>query len=182
MTTIAFKDGIMAADSAITGDGVLWGYSDKIFKRTDSKFVIGVSGPVENISRIQNWCDTQSSIGSLDSISLSDNVDLLIVDCNTQQLYLFQNGVVFGFNQPIMAIGTGREFALGAMAAGATAEQAVEIARYYDNNTSGPIKTLPTSYTSKTKKSKTPDSFVDSTGTVFQAIDNIPGSIFPVKE
>lgn len=52
-------------------------------------------------------------------------------------------GEIVEVEERMCAVGSGYQFALGAMAAGKTAKQAVEIACRYDNNSQAPVRVVP---------------------------------------
>jgi len=55
---------------------------------------------------------------------------------------LYEQGGTIIFKPPFFAMGSGKEFALGAMGQGASAEQAVDVAMRFDPGTGGEIMVL----------------------------------------
>lgn len=139
MTTVVYKSGVMAADTRITlGGHVVSDAKQKIFKLPDGS-VVGVAGGaaqfetfLEDISQMTNPIQYQN-----------DELDSL-------EAILVKNGSVFAFEGAsgrfielgeveVAAIGSGGDFAIGAMAAGASPAEAVEIAARYDAMTGGSV-------------------------------------------
>lgn len=144
MTTIAYKDGILAGDSQMTrGDEKCIGVQ-KVFKT--AHFLVGFAGSFSNVMPVYRWL-TEYERHVTDPAQMylewhtvpeyGDGYSLLLVDRaggiwtagkNNPPVY-----VPGGFD----ATGSGSEFALGAMAAGASAPEAVAIAAKYDIYTGG---------------------------------------------
>lgn len=135
MTTIAYRDGVMAADSLSTSDGIAMGTVAKAIRREDGA-MCGAAGSTSLIRALLAWFENGEG---------GDKPDLK--DNGAQALIIRPTGSTewhdeFGFHvisAPFFAIGSGRDVALGAMAAGASAEEAVEHAIRFDINSGGPI-------------------------------------------
>ncbi|MCK9600315.1 MAG: hypothetical protein M0R06_14820 [Sphaerochaeta sp.] len=65
--------------------------------------------------------------------------------------YLADDGSVVLNSEGLYAVGSGSEFAIGALAHGSSPEEAVAIAARYDSYTGGPIRTLFVPNTKETK-------------------------------
>ena len=134
MTTIAFKDGIMAYDTLITADDKVFSKKDKAFRING--YVVGCSGFLHDIDKFLEWVRAE-----MPENKPKVDVDAIIHD--GFKVRIVSKGCVL--SKPIddfCAVGTGSEYAIGAMAMGATAKQAVEIAKKYDRATGGRIKTI----------------------------------------
>jgi len=168
MTTIAFKDNTFAADSRCSSN-----YSSRHTTRCDklhrlkSGAILGCAGAD----------DTRGLVALLDNIAsselLPDTEALSDIRQNTTALLLFPNGdlwqieidmipyentdewnaSVFQIKEPFAAIGSGEEFALGAMEFGATAEEAVKCACKWDLNSALPVITMGIDTPIKRRKS-----------------------------
>lgn len=69
------------------------------------------------------------------------DADFDIIEVNPRGLFLWDQKLIpIQLNEPFYAIGTGAAYAMGALAAGATPEQAVLIAANFDTNTRGPVE------------------------------------------
>lgn len=155
MTTIAFKDDMMVCDSCWSCDDAIDSLMTKI-TRLSSGALIGQAG--DNDARaIERLLDKVKSPAGL---PLRD--ELLKIRLSYMGLLVFPRGRIFkvgltnlpesnwgdDFDQevgiweistPFAAIGTGKEFAMGAMAAGKSAAESVRIACRYDINSRLPI-------------------------------------------
>lgn len=136
MTTIAYKDGVIAYDSRITSDSLITDDDrDKRIERNGVSFFL--SGPT---------CDYEKLISSYFGDAVKGTVDAsaLVLDKG----YL----KIIGWNEkdgcwacPVpsdrpYAIGSGSHFAWAAMDMGASAEQAVEAASRRDSSTGGKVR------------------------------------------
>lgn len=138
MSVVVYKDGIMAADSkAYGGKGQCSpGWKRKAHRLEDGTRVGVVSACPGEPERFVAWL----AAGADPEAWKGDKPDLraLIVKPNGD-VYLAADSCYF--SGPIQcdcyAIGSGSEFAFGAMAMGASAEQAVRIAMMHDPNCGG---------------------------------------------
>ncbi len=136
MTTIAYKDGILAVDSAVTCDG-RWEGNCKKWLKCDGA-VAALSGQATVLGCLRIGVD-RDGYPDFDMSKLHESELLLVsragIFCVTKVGFL-------KIEAPFAAVGSGAAIAYGAMEAGATAEKAVEIACKYDNATRGPITAL----------------------------------------
>jgi ATP-dependent protease HslVU (ClpYQ) peptidase subunit len=168
-TVIALEndDGMaMYADSQINSNGRPYFHTDMVKIIERNKYVIGVAGYVSALQAIENnWTPPNLSAtfkGSLYSFmitkvapSLKEFIDSskMFSDKQKEDGDLFSvlialHGQVFEIDQDYSvarrddgcyAIGSGSDFALGALMAGATAHEAMEIAARNDVNTHAPF-------------------------------------------
>lgn len=129
MSTIAYKDGCMAADRKLSADGVLSGEVNKV--EIIEGQIVAWCGDIQDFIAFKEWfCDgckhddrpTIDSFGAL-SVDSSGNVKTYDNKCRSYQV-----------KAPFHVNGSGHAIAVGAMAAGASAEEAVRIACVYDCN------------------------------------------------
>jgi ATP-dependent protease HslVU (ClpYQ) peptidase subunit len=164
MTTIAFKDGIMASDSCISGGGY-YGASVNKVQRTSAGALIGWCGEADNravltlIDKVKKPAQlpTKQEIAACLTdcqvlIAFGPN-SLYIVGCDEDDSGRY-HGYVNVCNLGAAAIGSGSHLALGAMLAGKSAREAVSIACKIDNNSKLPVNSM--SFTPKTTKPKPP--------------------------
>jgi ATP-dependent protease HslVU (ClpYQ) peptidase subunit len=121
MTTIAYKDGIMAADTSSVGNGVFSSRSRKIF--LNEEYCVAGAGAPEAARRFLKKQETGE-------VYDGEKDNLLIYDFNNN-LLLGQDKGKWTYNldgDTPVSFGTGREIALGAMDHGASAIEAVKIA------------------------------------------------------
>lgn len=139
MTTIAYKDGIIAYDSRVTR-GSLIDHDDyeKLIHRQGHRFLLSGSGP-----------DFPALLDEFFGVSTSDRpLDAHGLAITNGRLYLIGHEAESGFwiddvwpDRPF-ATGSGRDFALAAMDMGASAKKAVKVASKRDVYTGGKIRTL----------------------------------------
>ncbi|MDU9394549.1 MULTISPECIES: proteasome subunit beta [Pseudomonas] len=138
MTTIAYKDGIIAYDSQITrGDVITYDDYEKCLERDGVKFIC--SGAVPDFARLVDAYFGGTPEGSIDVTAMvldGEQLMMVAVDDNTG---LWKSPIML--DRPY-AIGSGTPYAFAAMDMGASAEKAVEMAAKRDTSTGGKIRTL----------------------------------------
>lgn len=140
MTTIAYRDGVMAADSGCFNNGLYEGEVDKIWVMPDVG-VMACCGEYGAILKVVEWLKDGAQPNRKPRLSKESQFAGLLITPEGEVLH-YQIGlrplrIVADFH----AIGSGRQIAVGAMAAGASAEQAVQIACHYDRISMAPVKT-----------------------------------------
>jgi len=142
MTTIAYKDACMVSDSQMTNGSIKVMGIHKVF-RTNG-LLVGIAGPAQRINQCLNWlmrceelCQSSGKEVTLDRFHQLESPDLgdeeieMLVVCQTTACVHIVNQyghcIELGENAPF-AIGTGQNFAMGALYHGASAREAVEIA------------------------------------------------------
>lgn len=147
MTTIAWDGNVMAADSMLVGSYGLTSRTDRKIRR-GRDFIAGWAG---NYAQYDKWWSQVKDSLFVDVIAAgypewkdgeNDPAIMIIHDgliyLHTQGLFYQHEGPI-DYGLPCWAIGTGRDFALGAMAAGKSAFAAVLIASNFDQSTGGHI-------------------------------------------
>jgi ATP-dependent protease HslVU (ClpYQ) peptidase subunit len=138
MTTIAYRDGIMAADRAahLGNDWKKPDRATKIIHLADGSLFAG-TGDTGVFSKLLEWFQTpEVDRGERPEIS---ECDALLLDPDGR-LWFFTGAGKRLVDAPFAAIGSGAPVAYGAMYAGATAPRAVEIAALVDPWTGGEIQ------------------------------------------
>ena len=138
MTTIAYRDGVMAADTALIGGGVVEGAFKKIAQShgTDGPTTIGCAGSAGYFQPFVDWVRGKGEKPAPDK---DDGFDALVVRPDGSVEAYDRLMVALPIEAPFHAIGSGKELARGAMAAGATAEEAVKIACLFDTGSCEPV-------------------------------------------
>ena len=157
MTTIAYKDGIMAADSKCTDSwsGAFVTKTHKIW-RLKNKALVGQCGDADSrdvfallenatprkMPTRQALADTKCS-GSY--IVAFPKGQVFLVDIETRDMGdgAEWSGSSLEMEERWCAVGSGQQFALGAMAAGKSAQDAVLIACRYDSFSQAPVRVVP---------------------------------------
>ncbi len=144
MTTIACKDGVMAADTLMKGEYIDQVEFTKIFRISNlSTVCVGVAGDAEAVELFASWAKN----GCLDG-----SYPARLKDLDYEAIILSKNGSIKSFVKSsfslnigdVAAIGSGAKFAMGAMMAGASANEAVEIACKLDVYSAVPIDVIDT--------------------------------------
>lgn len=140
MTIICYRDGVMAADSLISSMEIRRGRVRKIV-RTETGWLCGASGYCGEVVRFLEW--SRTAIGAAEakfSIDVEDGDFAAVAVSPAGEVEHFDHkGHRFYVEAPFYAIGAGREIAIGAMAHGASAEQAAQYAIDWAVSCGGPV-------------------------------------------
>lgn len=147
MTTIAYRGGILAADKqAWLGRGETGHTTKTKIRRLKDGSLIGVSSAIVGAGDVlMDWIDAGGDYADRPVVEMRDLVNdfaiLQALPSGTMKVWLdsFQPTVI---TAEFHAIGSGSSYALGAMARGAFAVEAVGIACQYDNFSGGGIDAL----------------------------------------
>lgn len=137
MTTIAYRDGIMVADGRRqNGNEVKVGECEKITFLDDC--IIGASGEVVTLEKFLEWMKDGADKRCKPDIEKPFTAIVVYAD---EVVEIWTQGLMPMMQEaPFYACGSGYELAMGAMAHGATAEEAVVIACEYDAHSDGPLQ------------------------------------------
>lgn len=142
MTTIAIRDGLIAADSLIAYSSITNGHREKI--EDCGRYAVALAGLAKLRKPLEKWvregCKAERVPQTL--LDHEDKFSALIIDRLVGQVYEFDEGDLVPVYADYTAIGSGALLAIGAMAHGATAEEAVLAAARHDKNTGGPVTSL----------------------------------------
>lgn len=139
MTCIAVsvKHGVLAADTRCSADGVMFGVS-KV--RRIGKRVLAAAGDWDYVLKFWELIKGKSN----KEIGLHDEANLEAIELNEDGIFLYSGaGKRYRINDEFFAIGSGAPYAIGAMAMGATPEEAVALAARFDPATGGAIEVFP---------------------------------------
>lgn len=141
MTTIAVRDGIMAADTRGTVNGLIF-EARKLHRVFDS--IVGIAGNAGDGGQFVDWLRGGGDMKAPPAfVSYNDqdgpDFDALVLDAGGVTLWTqyFQPLKLLG---PYFAIGSGAMAAMAAMEMGADAETAVAIAMKVDLHTGGDVE------------------------------------------
>jgi 20S proteasome alpha/beta subunit len=147
MTIVAYKDGVIAADTLVCEQTLKVGHTTKITALAGGG-VAGAAGEFALAQRFLTWA-AQHNTCELRRFDIGENVDGFVGLIVTPNEYRMGEVVRYDFRgnparifAPFAAIGSGTDMAFGAMAAGATAKEAVAIAIQYDPYCGGDIHSL----------------------------------------
>lgn len=139
MTTIAYRDGVVAADTQATdGHGCTNGRVLKVERR--GPFLAAAAGQACLARRFLDWFRS-GLVGEPEPGNDERNADGMIFmpDGRIVEFSPLGSKTVFA---DFYATGSGMDYALGAMAMGASAEEAVRVAARFDSSTGGRITVL----------------------------------------
>lgn len=145
MTTVAYRDGVLAFDEQVTWGNVKWATTTKARRIGD--MIVACSGCSSLCHAYLQWVeDNPALVLGLAPIQewkqgAERDFDALII--TNSGIYSHDGaGKPYPVKAAYLAIGSGMPFALGAMEMGATAVEAVKVAAKLDNSTGGKIRTL----------------------------------------
>jgi len=139
VTTIVFKNGTLAADTALTsGADAHAGEMSKIAKCED--FMGGASGGILEVSKFLEWVVQGADFDDLPKFE--EKFNAFLIDKTHKVRVVGKEGISHPIKSPFYAIGSGEEAAKGALLMGATAEEAVQAAIHVDLYTGGSVEAL----------------------------------------
>lgn len=138
MTTVAYRNGILAGDKAIFVTDHLT-TSTKIWRLKDGRLV-GGSGLLSVVNVWREWLENGGDRPAI-LADKEDGIRGVIIDTQGRMWRHDPYGVWLDEGE-FLAIGSGAHHALGAMAFGASAAQAVKVASQFDPWTSSEINIL----------------------------------------
>lgn len=145
MTTIVYRDGVLAADRRVSKCDVTIGGALKIHEvRSPGAGLLGwvaCQGWAADGPTVAKWLQAWPDMGEAPK---------RVAACDVGGLFMLKSGEVFhiGGDAPFThaaefhAVGSGWEIATGAMAMGATAVEAVEVAARFDQGTGGGVDSV----------------------------------------
>lgn len=139
MSVVTVRDGVMAVDSACTDNDDMMGCVRK-WAEVPDKFGGGFAGGVGHIAVIQKVMAEFVESGTF--TGLNEGSELVWLRADGSVSYLTNDGPIDGIEAEFFATGSGKSLARGAMAAGATAEEAANIACRFDVGCWGPVHVL----------------------------------------
>lgn len=137
MTTVCYRDGILAADSQVTDSSIIVGTVRKFDVLPDGG-VVCTCGRLSDQQRFFDWIvsdkndDKKPKVESdFEAVHIGPGGEIMWYGSDLQP-YQFDHGGYW-------SIGSGFQLAMGAMAHGATAEEACRIACKHDIGSSEPV-------------------------------------------
>lgn len=139
MTVVCYKDGILAADSQMSaGDAIVTLSFKKLAKGPG--VIGGFSGRANNIPTYRKWVKK----GAKKKDIPSKNTDGMIIRGTKKdpKIYIVDDGLLIRIYDKTHAVGSGANVALGAMSAGASAQEAVRITMKHNHSCGGKVMTV----------------------------------------
>lgn len=139
MTTICTNGRAMAGDTLATlGSEPVRISRQKVHRLSDGR-IVGVAGASGFADRVLRWVERGAHVDDAPKATGPDGYSVLVLEPNGRVTYCDSSvPQLLEVGSPA-AIGSGREYALGAMAAGATPEAAVAIASRLDVYSGGVV-------------------------------------------
>jgi ATP-dependent protease HslVU (ClpYQ) peptidase subunit len=137
LTTIVYRDGVLAGDSrAYSGDKHPIGSKLKIRRLTDGT-LLGASSTIPGAGeKVLDWY----AGGQKEDFDLPDHFTLLVAKPNGEVFYANDSAIFSGpLTSDFFSIGSGEQYAHGALLMGASAVEAVRAACFADAWTDFPI-------------------------------------------
>lgn len=143
MTTIAYRNGVLAGDSrAYSGERMPIGTKTKVHRLSDGSLFGVSSGCIGADALVRAWVEDGCKPEQKDQVK-PENFQLLLIRPNGDVFFARDNLSLSGpLVAPYVAIGTGAEYAMGAMEMGADSATALSVAIKLDPFSGGPITTL----------------------------------------
>lgn len=145
MTTIAYRDGLMASDTrAYSGDKHPIGFKSKISRLGDGTLIGISSSTVGAPTEFLSWLLDQPIGERYESVSEDPLPVQALVVCPDGRAYYWDDGKAFTgpLRADFFAIGSGEQTALAALLLGRSAEEAVELAKQVDPWTGGKVEVM----------------------------------------
>jgi ATP-dependent protease HslVU (ClpYQ) peptidase subunit len=148
MSTVAYKDGIIAGDTMMSFGSELIGGVRKV-GRTEN-FLFGYVGQMSGMYRMYKWVnnlpeytDPNDFYEHADTLNMGDIDGSAILISRTEDIWaLSAAGGMILLRRAYESVGSGSTYALGALASGASAIEAVKTAITLDAYTGGKVETV----------------------------------------
>jgi hypothetical protein len=141
MTTIAYRNGVLAADTALSY-GCMLGGATKIVRCAEGVLAGAAGTGGYNTAFLQWAAHTPRDTEPPKAKRLEDIMDRGVLFFPDGLVQIFEEDGLYECRPPYYAFGSGKAEALGAMFAGADAETAVRAAIEHDPHTGGAVLCL----------------------------------------
>ncbi len=150
MTLIVYRDGILASDSGMFWENAHCGTLQKVF-RLSNGLLFGAAGDCDDLALRKVIEEHGIDLPRSELAKFNSDTQALIITPEGRVWVLSigrdddsKEGTVeyFQYDAPFYSLGHGRWMAFGAMAMGATAEQAVAAVIPYAVHTKGPVQKI----------------------------------------
>jgi ATP-dependent HslUV protease subunit HslV len=141
VTTIAYRDDVLAADTQITCGRTIDGWAQKAFRKGPLLYATSGSSGLGGAFLIWVASGMRGDAPSLKGEKDEDGAHGYLFPGGDRVVWRYDN-VWATHRAPFFAYGSGAEIALGAMLAGASAEEAVRAAAQRNTSTGGDVTVL----------------------------------------
>ena len=138
MTTIAYRAGVLVADSLVTAAGMRCGYVRKIAK-SSSGWMGGTSGNLQDMAIFNEWIEHDCP--NMPPKTDGDCDGFVVAPSGALMLWAGK-GILVPMEAEFTAVGSGERYAMAVMEAGLNAKRAVEIACRLDTGSGGELTIL----------------------------------------
>lgn len=177
MTTIAWDGRTLAADRQVSFGGGRMGESAKIARRGDGA-LIGCAGVLGMADALRQWfLDGEQGPRPRLEAGADNTCAAFIVRPDGAIDHISETGVA-RIESAQFAIGSGADYALGAMSMGADARRAVEVAMGWDNGSGGGIDVLSIGASSAAPRQRFAATPPTTDGTIVDAYDPLTDTWF----
>ncbi len=143
MTTVAYRDGVMAADSGVWFGDASFPWARKVVKGLDGT-LYGCAGDAAQVGAFIEWveqgCNGERPVA--ETVEGGASSYLVLVSPPTGSIRVLTAKGVEVYDAPYFAIGGGNVGAFCAMHAGASAERAIEAAIAHASGAIGPVQSV----------------------------------------
>lgn len=142
MTTVTFRNGIIAYDSLVSRSDISVGSVNKGCKSKSRKYITACTGSIANCKEYLDWVKNDMK-GEKPFIDKAGYMEALLYDRVKHKIYYVDYHLrLYSIKAKFHAIGSGFALALGAMDQGASAVQVIRTAIKFDEGTGGSVKAL----------------------------------------
>lgn len=141
MTTIAYRDGILACDSLYSRGGWAMGVCQKVWKTCDGR-LIGVCGDFAHALRLVHWLRQPESKRTGDRPTLDKDTGTVVEVMPNGKARYYEFGHWHPQTNRYWAVGSGSIAALVAMDMGADATGAIKAAIRRDESSGGRVRSV----------------------------------------
>lgn len=141
MTTVCYRDGVLATDSLVTANGGVAGAARKMRVLSDGS-VMAHGGVLADAVLVFDWVEKGEKPKDKPVVG-AECFEAVRVYPDGRIVWYSGHLTTYSYREHrgFFAFGTGEHFALGALAAGATAEEACRIACEFDVKSAEPVET-----------------------------------------
>jgi len=147
LSTVAYKDGVIAGDTLAVCSNERYGSIEKV-GRTEN-YLFGFTGRLGYMRPTYQWVADMDRKGIKpqdfhkyrEDLDIGDDGSAIIIDRDSQIWFIELDGYVHPVHRVCESIGSGGRFAIGAMYHGASAVEAVAVASMLDVNSGERILT-----------------------------------------
>lgn len=140
MTTIAFRNGVMASDTMLSGDNLVRGKSEKILRTPSAGHLVALCGASTMVLPFAVWIELGEPQDALPRLPPDSEFAAFVAYADGRFAVFSQKFLPQFAQAEFHATGSGNEVALGAMAMGASAEEAVRVACQFDPWSREPVQ------------------------------------------